>query len=311
MGLGQDVNRAYLERVAVNARGKAYFLTDPAGLEQILLKDVKEHTGSTTVEKPTRPVVTRRAEILEGLDIEAAPALKGYVRFQAKPTAETLLTVASTSPTEHDPLLSRWQLGLGRAAVFASDAKTRWAADWVGWKGYDKFWANLTRDLLPHAQPSLAALSYDAASGQLVGDYRLAAAIPAPERLPELYVLGPDGFQAPARVERLAADHFRASTALGGRRGLFRLRGVEESRAFPEIGLYLPEPEVTTYGANPQLLRQVSAYTGGRFQPSARQVFDAGGRFIPATLRLWPGLLAAAMALNLLELAWRRLRSRV
>ncbi|MGH9594364.1 MAG: VWA domain-containing protein, partial [Bryobacteraceae bacterium] len=40
VGLGQDVNRGYLERVAVSAGGKSYFLTDPSGLQQILLKDV-------------------------------------------------------------------------------------------------------------------------------------------------------------------------------------------------------------------------------------------------------------------------------
>ena len=60
--------------------------------------------------------------------------LKGYVRF-TPPTAET----HSAALDRHDPLLARWQYGLGRAAVFASDAKTRWAADWVTWKGYDKF----------------------------------------------------------------------------------------------------------------------------------------------------------------------------
>jgi len=38
VGLGQDVNRAYLERVAALANGKSHFLNDPAGLEQILLK---------------------------------------------------------------------------------------------------------------------------------------------------------------------------------------------------------------------------------------------------------------------------------
>ena len=47
VGLGQDVNRAYLEKIATNAKGKSYFLNEPAGLEQILLKDVQEHTGTT------------------------------------------------------------------------------------------------------------------------------------------------------------------------------------------------------------------------------------------------------------------------
>src|SRR6185295_14412263 len=93
VGLGQDVNRAYLEKIAQFAGGKSYFLNDPSGLEQILLKDVMEHTGSTAVEKPLTPIVTKRAEILEDTGIETAPALKGYVRFIAKPSAETLLTI--------------------------------------------------------------------------------------------------------------------------------------------------------------------------------------------------------------------------
>ncbi len=45
VGLGQDVNRAYLEKIAATAKGKSYMLSDPSGLEQILLKDVQEHTG--------------------------------------------------------------------------------------------------------------------------------------------------------------------------------------------------------------------------------------------------------------------------
>ena len=39
---------------ALLAQGKAYFLNDPSGLEQIVLRDVKEHTGSTAVEKDDR-----------------------------------------------------------------------------------------------------------------------------------------------------------------------------------------------------------------------------------------------------------------
>ena len=35
-------------------------------------------------------------------------------------------------------------------------------------------------------------------------------------------------------------------------------------------------------------------------------MFDAGGRSIPATMELWPGLLALAVLLNLLELVMRK-----
>jgi Mg-chelatase subunit ChlD len=309
VGLGQDVNRAYLERVAQYAKGKAYFLTDPSGLEQILLKDVQEHTGSTTVERSIRPRITHQAEILSGLPMQEMPALKGYVRFQAKPAAETILSIpANSSAEKDDPLYTRWQYGLGRAAVFTSDAKSRWAEAWVSWPGFDKFWANVLRDLLPQAQPGQSTLAYDASSGTLTAEYRQSAAVRFPAVLPAVFVIGPDGFQARMKLERLSADHYRATANIGTRRGLFRVRPLEELRSLPETGLYLPEPELTTYGNNATLLSELSAYTGGRFNPSPKQVFDAAGRSIPATLRLWPGLLAAAILLNLLELALRRLR---
>ena len=307
VGLGQDVNRAYLEKVASTAKGKAYFLTDPSGLEQILLKDVMEHTGSTTVEKPITPRVKKPAEILTGVNMEKAPALKGYVRFEAKPQADTILTVDGDAGKE-DPLLARWQYGLGRSAVFSSDAKARWAEAWIGWPGYDRFWANLMRDLLPHAQSEEASVTHDAANGVLVAEYRLASYMTEPAQPPTLYVLGPDGFQKTVQPEKAGDGFYRTRVPIGSREGLFRIRPLEESRAFPETGIYLPEQELTSYGNNPLLLKQVSEYTGGLFDANPRQIFNAGGRFVAAAMRLWPGLLALALLLNFAELAWRRLR---
>ncbi len=114
VGLGQDVNRGYLEKVAAAAKGKAYFLTDPSGLEQILIKDVMEHTGSTTVEKTMVLKVVEKVEVFRDLALEQAPPLKGYVRFDAKKDADLLLAVPG-DPGKDDPLLVRWQYGLGRA----------------------------------------------------------------------------------------------------------------------------------------------------------------------------------------------------
>ena len=301
VGLGQDVNRSYLEKVALNAGGKAYFLTDPSGLEQILLKDVQEHTGSTAVERPLSPEVMKQAEILDGVGIESAPALKGYIRFTAKPTAETILSV-----DRRDPLLARWQYGLGRSAVFASDAKPRWAADWLTWKGYDKFWTNLCRDLLPHSQMGEAAVEYDSANSELVADYRLGQGVDEPAQVPAVFVFGPDGFQQPLDLKKIATGTFRGRMPIGARQGLFRVRPVEDSRAFPEAGLYRPEAEVEDFGSNEALLRQVAAFTAGRFQPKPEDVFEAGRRSIPTIISLWPALLGLAVLLSLGELIMRK-----
>lgn len=303
VGLGQDVNRAYLEKVATLSKGKSYFLTDPSGLERILLRDVMEHTGSTAIERPVTPVVMRPAEILEGVGMETAPPLRGYVKFIAKPTADTILTIE-----RKDPLLARWQYGLGRTAVFTSDAKSRWAADWVAWKGFDRFWANLFRDLLPHAQAGETSVEYDSAGDALVVEYRLARQVQEPEKVPDIFVFGPGGFRRPVPVIKVAEGAFRGRVPVGGRQGLFRLRPLEESRVFPEVGIYLPEAELSEYGSDEALLRQLSQFTGGRFQPDIGSIFQSGGRSVPSTMRLWPGLLAAAVLLNLIELVMRKWR---
>ncbi len=301
VGLGQDVNRGYLERIASLAGGKSYFLNDPAGLEQILLHDVLEHTGSTAVEKQMQPEVVKQAEILEGVGMDKAPALKGYVRFVPKPSAEMILRI-----DRKEPLLERWQYGLGRAAVFTSDAKSRWAADWITWPGYDKFWTNLSRDLLPHAQAGEANLEFDSANGDLVANYRLGPGVEEPAAAPEIFVFGPDGFRKPIEVKKVAAGTFRGRLPIGNRQGLFRVRPVEESRAFPETGMYRPEAELEDYGSNTVLLKQVAQFTGGRFQPDPSAVFERGRRSIDTTLELWPGLLGLAVLLSLVELVMRK-----
>ena len=60
------------------------------------------------------------------------------------------------------------------------------------------------------------------------------------------------------------------------------------------------------YGNNVELLRQVAASTGGRFNPTPRQLFDAGNRSVRASMELWPLLLALAILLNLTELILRK-----
>jgi Mg-chelatase subunit ChlD len=301
VGLGQDVNRAYLEKIAASAGGKSYFLSDPAGLQQILLRDVLEHTGTTAVEKPLKVAVRTPAAILEGAGMDTAPELKGYVRFTAKPSAETILTV-----DERDPLLVRWRNGLGRATVFTSDAKSRWAANWIGWKGFDPFWANVFRDLLPEAAPEEAHVDYESATGELTVSYQLSGNVEEPKAVPDIFVFGPEGLERPVPVAKVSDGLYRGKVAIGRRQGLFRIRPLADSPAFPEVGFYREQQEERDYGSNESLLRGVSQFTGGRSEPPAQAVFDPAGRSFPVMVRFWPGLVALALLLNLVELLLRK-----
>ena len=303
IGLGQDVNRPFLEKIAAGAGGKSYFLSDPSGLEQILLHDVKEHTGTVAIEKAIAVDVKHPSDLLDKVDMTKAPNLQGYVRFDAKSSADEILQVDGK-----DPLLVRWQYGLGRATVFASDAKSRWSTDWVAWSGFDTLWTNIFRDLLPRGTESEANASFDSANQELVVDYHLSSRSAAPETPPEIYAIGPGDFRKPMQLARVSTLDYRARVRIGDAQGLFRVRPLNDSRIFPEVGLYRPEEELTEYGSNQALLKSVAAATGGRFNPNPDQAFETGGQSIESTARLWPLLLGAAILLNLVELVTRKWR---
>jgi Ca-activated chloride channel family protein len=149
---------------------------------------------------------------------------------------------------------------------------------------------------------------YDGANEELVVDYHLsgrAADVAVP---PDLYVIGPGDFRKPLDLARVAPDTYRGRLRIGSIEGLFRVRPLNESRSFPEVGLYRQESELSDYGSNDALLKSISQSTGGRFNPSTKQLFDNGGKYIDSTMRLWPGLLAIALLLNLIELAMRKWR---
>jgi hypothetical protein len=91
-----------------------------------------------------------------------------------------------------------------------------------------------------------------------------------------------------------------------GRFGLFRVSAASDIDLFPEVAFYRPNAELEEYGSDEALLRRIAEDSGGRFNPSASQVFDTGGRVIETTMHLWPGLLALAILLNLAELMARK-----
>jgi hypothetical protein len=94
---------------------------------QVFSKEAEQATGNTLREQSFKAVVKKNVQLFKGIDFQTAPNLLGYVATKPKETSEILLE----APERKDPLLARWQYGLGKTAVFASDLKDRWAVDWL------------------------------------------------------------------------------------------------------------------------------------------------------------------------------------
>jgi uncharacterized membrane protein len=163
IGIGTGVP-SFMRDIAVAGHGTYYELVDLQTIPQIFAAETVLATRSYIVEQEFAPIMTANSPIMRG--ITSMPTLKGYVATTAKPTA----TVILTSPVSgyNDPLLVSWQYGLGRVVAWTSDATTRWAANWVGWDGFQRFWSQAIRSTIVEGLNSNLETHVEQRNGQWV-----------------------------------------------------------------------------------------------------------------------------------------------
>ena len=90
------------------------------------------------------PILTSSSPILRGLE-EGLPQLRGYNGTTAKAAAQTVLV-----SSRDDPVLAAVAVRprAGRSPGRA-DAQGRWAANWVGWDGFNQFFSQLVSWTFP------------------------------------------------------------------------------------------------------------------------------------------------------------------
>ena len=78
-----------------------------------------------------------------------------------KPTSELILATE-----KGDPLLAWWRYGLGMSVAFTSDAKSRWAAEWLSWPGFSKFWAQVVRHAMRKSETKGVSVAVEQKDGK-------------------------------------------------------------------------------------------------------------------------------------------------
>ena len=311
VAVGEEADRELLSDIAEWGDGRSYFIRDAGRVQQIFVEETQIALDATLVEEPFRPVVRQMARVLEGLDFDAAPELKGFVATMAKDTAEVLLE----GPDE-EPLLARWQYGLGRAAMFTSDCKNRWAADWVEWDGYGKFWTQVVRDAMRRGEG--ADLDFEVSRRGNAADVSLSliredGSYPE-DVVPELEI-SYAGLVGRTTIRQTGPGRFETEVPLDLRPGdTARFRIVGESLpedlaagADLERAIHLSYPDEYRFlPADEEALGMLAAETGGVVAPTPAQVLSAGGDRVVRSRALWPLLALMALIAYLLELSVRR-----
>lgn len=308
VAVGEGADSNLLERLAEIGGGRFYQCDDPASVPQIFAKETVEASKSAINELPFLPVSIRPTQVLSGIELDTAPFLLGYVMTRIKPTSEFILASETG-----DPLLVWWRYGLGMTVAFTSDAKSRWAAEWQSWPEFGKFWAQVIRHAMRKSDSkgvfveanrhgSKVEIAVDAVDpiGQFINEAET-----------KLTLIGPSLDRSDLPFKQTAPGRYTVAFD-AKQRGAYQLE-ISQSKSGAPIfrqtrGVVVGYPEELRLGpADDGLMRRVTEISGGKYDPSAEELFEVSDRQAQNVYPLWPWLLTSAMALFLLDVALRRI----
>lgn len=192
--------------IAAQGRGRFYDVKSAGQLPQIFIKEAAVVLKSAIFEEPFTPkVASATSELIRG--INGYPPLLGYVCTTPKLRAELPLV-----SDKGDPVLAHWQYGLGRSVAFTSDAKPKWAKNWMAWAQFRQFWSQAAQWSLRKLDNSdfTTEVSVDKGEGQLnvealdeKGNFRNFLNLQA-------VVVSPKGERVTVRLEQTGPGHYEA-----------------------------------------------------------------------------------------------------
>lgn len=144
LGLGYDADTALLEDIAREGGGRYHFVSDADAIPRITFEEARAAGSQSVLRGSFAPVQLAPSPIMAAVDATAMPPLEGYNFAGARPAAQVVL-----ASDRRDPLLVKWQFGLGRVVAWTGDSGADFAAGWESWDGYDAFWGSALSWALP------------------------------------------------------------------------------------------------------------------------------------------------------------------
>ena len=307
VGIGSGADMNLLGNLANWGGGRDYFTQDPYSIPQIFAKETVTASKSAIIDEPFIPQRIKPTQVLSGIDLELAPFLLGYVATQPRPTAEVFLV-----SDRGDPLLASWQYGLGKSVAFTSDAKARWASDWLDWGGYGKFWTQLVRDTMRKA--TLSNFQAEIKKEKGVAHLAIDALDDAGDFLNQLEsdvsLISPDLKKKQLAVTQTAPGRYELDFPTQDVGPYFlnvmqKQSGEVVNNQVTGTVVSYPQ-EYLVHNADDALLTQLAAVSGGKFNASVEDAFRPPEEQVALRIHLWRPFLITALFLLLVDIALRR-----
>jgi Ca-activated chloride channel family protein len=323
VGLGSGIDETLLRMIADGGGGRLYKVADPQSLPRVFTRETEMVSRNAAVEEYFQPKVVSPADFLRGIDMSSAPFLHGYVATKMKPPPAQEILQSEVA----EPILARWHVGLGWSLAWTSDVKNLWAVEWLRWPGYGQFWGQLVREHMrqkKRQQYDMRA-DIDAATGHVKasidaigGDDRfqngleakLTVTGPQPNgetRKMPMRQTAPGRYESDFPLERFGSFIMHASLEKSVEDGKGGAKNVQVAESFGHVTNPYPR-EYLALAPDLVTLSRTALVTGGRMDPTPKQVFDPAGETIRYHQDLWSRFIGLALAVYLLDLLIRRVR---
>jgi Ca-activated chloride channel family protein len=308
VAVGPSADPELLRNIAKWGQGRAYVVSDARELPQIFVKEAKTAATPAFDEKEITPVVKAPA-FLSSVDLTHLPRLKGRTATVLKDTA---LEVMATD--DDDPLLAFWPIRLGRTAVFASDVKDRWGANWVRWRGYGPFFTAVMRALERHRA---AEADLEVTAGPIHQGIRaIRIALEARDAngryrnllRPVVSVRTGGAAVADVHLQQTSPGRYEQTVVVDASQTVSVSLPGENTGVTTRLVLPDPAAEYRFRPPDVELLKTMANATGGVWQPTAASLKNAVGDDRTTHRPLSSALLVVALCLWFADIVARRVR---
>ena len=293
-----DANKEHLTQFAEKGGGRAVFVENIQQLPAILTEAVRE-TQRYIVQEPFQPVIkAANASIVAGIGVP--PPLHGYVATSEKETAQVFI-----QSHKDEPILAGWNVGLGKAIAWTSDAKPVWAKAWIPWHNFGKFWGQVVNWTLPAADTGTdfdLRVSMHQGVAEVNIDTRSSS-----EASYKVHVVGPDRANQRVDIQQITPTRY-SGTFQTQDRGVYIVTAERAGDARRSVEtLSLPYPaEYVEFQVDTTALKMLAAGTTGIYEPTPTQMAAPAGTPIESQTSVTQALLVVAAILFVLEMILRR-----
>jgi Mg-chelatase subunit ChlD len=305
LGLGYDADVALLQDIASAGGGRYHYVEDADAIPRITFEEARAAGSQSVLRGEFAPVQLAPSPIMADVEAAAMPPLEGYNFAGARPGAQVVL-----ASDRRDPLLVKWQFGLGRVVAWTGDSGADFAAAWPAWEGYDAFWGNA----LSWALPDPANQQYAVEATRSGDEARITVAtagLPSPalsSATATVTVRDASGavVAGPARLDELGG----AAVVPAGTGAAWMVE-VDDGEGVEQHAVALaPGNEWQPAPGSEALLASIADQTGGRVltledDPAAVFATDAAGAGRQEAVGAWWVPALAALALFLVDIALR------